>query len=458
MCEVFQARKGIWFGTTTTAKSEGLSFSAPAPGVKIAEIPVARDAYRAFYEGYANSLLWPICHNRLDLAKFDSGTYRAYREVNASIAEAMIPSLRDDDVIWVHDYHLIPLGEELRRRGVRAAIGFFLHIPFPPGDVFAAVPQHEALARSLSHYDLVGFQTQKDVAALLNYIQRHLSGRILNDGNIRLGGEVMKCGAFPIGIDAADFARAAETEARKKRLASIGGGQVDRVIGVDRLDYSKGLTQRFRSVARFLERYPERQGRVTYTQIAPPTRKGLRAYADIQDELERLAGSINGRFASLDWMPIHYIHRAFPRKSLAGLYRRARAGLVTPTQDGMNLVAKEYVAAQDPADPGVLVLSKFAGAAEQLKSALLVNPHDEDDCAEKIEAALNMPLAERRDRYQEMFDLLIQNDVHSWSAVFLRELESATRQRRREVPDVVMPHAINLRPSASRPQELSVTP
>ena len=436
LCDVLEARGGMWFGTAERSSrrprraDDVASLHEAAPGVQVAEITIEKHSYQAYYSAYANSLLWPICHNRIDLARFDGDCYAIYREVNDRIARAIARYVRDSDVIWVHDYHLIPLGEHLRQRGVSNPIGFFLHIPFPPGDVFAALPQHEALAHSLGHYDLVGFQTENHVASFLGYLQRHLGGRILNDGTIRLNAAVIRAGCFPIGIDTADFARAAATTGEDDEIPPVGAPLVDHVIGVDRLDYSKGLIQRFQAFATFLDANPHRRRRVTFTQIAPPTRQGLRTYAHIRNELERLAGSINGRFGDLDWMPIHYIHRAFPRASLARLYRRARVGLVTPTQDGMNLVAKEYVAAQDPADPGVLILSKFAGAAAQLKAALIVNPHDIDECARSIEAALRMPLEERRERQREMFDIVAANDLGAWRRTFLNELEKAALANR----------------------------
>ena len=434
--EVMKARGGLWFGSVDVEGSNpdiGVvrEPAEGAEGVEFYRVPIGRDEYKAYYFGFANSILWPVFHNRIDLARFDNGFYKSYRKVNERFADAIAQRAKPGDVIWVHDYHLIPLGAELRKRGVNNPIGFFLHIPFPPGDVFASVSQHEEITKTLAHYDLVGFQTMKDTAAFLNYAQRHAGGRIVSDGRLRIGAWSFVCASFPVGIDADEFARAAaEVEREPKGIPAFAADRnIHNIIGVDRLDYSKGLLQRFQAFGKFLEMNPHRHGQVTFTQIAPPTRQGLSPYKQMQNELERLAGSINGRFGNLGWVPIHYIHRGFPRHCLAGLFRSAKVGLVTPTQDGMNLVAKEYVAAQNEADPGVLVLSKFAGAAEELKDALIVNPYDIEECAQVIEQALQMPLKERCRRHAAMFDLVRSRDIHHWSGTFIGKLEDVAEQR-----------------------------
>jgi trehalose 6-phosphate synthase len=390
--------------------------------------------YRDYYLGFANSVLWPVFHNRLDLASFDNGYYDAYRRVNARFADSIAPQVRPTDTIWVHDYHLIPLGAELRKRGIDNPIGFFLHIPFPPADVMPSISQHEELGHSLAAYDLVGLQTMKDTSAFLDYVQRQLGGRILNDARVRLGDGTLMCGSFPVGIDTEDFARAAQQAGHRRDDRSAFPARLDlcHVIGVDRLDYSKGLLQRFEAFGKFLQSNPHRLGHVSFIQIAPPTRQGLTPYKDMENELARLSGSINGLYGNLDWTPIRYINRALPRQRLAGLYRGARVGLVTPIQDGMNLVAKEYVAAQDPADPGVLVLSKFAGAAEELHDALIVNPYDVDDMAAAIETALRMPLDERVRRHKHMYERVRKGDIHNWGRTFIKQMEACAQRRIKE--------------------------
>jgi trehalose 6-phosphate synthase len=333
-------------------------------------------------------------------------------------ARKLQPLLRDDDIIWVHDYHLIPFASELRKLGVRNPIGFYLHIPCPPWQTFLAIPEHQELARALAAYDLVGLQTKADVANLLDYMSNGVFGRIVPDGRIRLFDRLVSVASYPIGIDVADFSKA-------KRAGGLAQGppSVARIIGVDRLDYTKGLPHKFKAFGRFLDKYPQYQRQVVLTQIAPPTRSSVEAYSDIRQQLESLAGSINGRFGELDWVPIHYIHRSTPRRRLAGIYRSSRIGMVTPLRDGMNLVAKEYVAAQDADDPGVLVLSQFAGAAEEMTEALIVNPYNIEATADVVRSALEMPLPERKVRHEALMAAVRKHDVASWSQSFLSQLE-----------------------------------
>jgi trehalose 6-phosphate synthase len=297
-------------------------------------------------------------------------------------------------------------------------IGFYLHIPFPPWQTFMAIPEHQALARALAAYDLVGLQTRADVANLLGYLEHGLFGRLVPDGRIRLFDRLLSVASFPVGIDVSYFAKA-----RVDRSLVQARNPVSRIVGIDRLDYTKGLPQKFKAYDRFLEKYPQYRRKVVLTQIAPPTRESVEAYADIRQQLEALAGAINGRFGELDWVPVHYIHRSTPRHRLAGIYHSSRIGMVTPLRDGMNLVAKEYVAAQDPADPGVLVLSQFAGAAEDMTDALLVNPYNIEDMADVIRIALEMSLEERRKRHAALMDAIRTHDAATWGKTFLANLE-----------------------------------
>lgn len=418
--EVLQSQSGLWFGWSGAVQAdvdEPPSLTPMTGSVAIATVPLTPQEHQGYYLGYANSVLWPVFHNRLDLAQFEAGFFDIYRNVNRRMAASLKPLLKPDDTIWVHDYHLVPLALELRAIGINNPIGFFLHIPFPPAQTFLAIPEHKRLARMLAAYDLVGLQTQADVANLLDYLKQGVRGRILQDGRIRAFDRVLSIGSFPVSIDPKEF-----MSAKPRTGLAQGGPAVRRIIGVDRLDYTKGLPPKFQAFARFLERYPDNSGNVVLTQIAPPTRESVEAYTDIRTELETLAGSINGRFGELDWVPIHYIHRSIPRGTLADIYRSARIGLVTPMRDGMNLVAKEYVAAQDPADPGVLILSRFAGAAEQLSDALIVNPYNIDEIADAIETALQMDKAERVRRNAAMLDVIQRHDTFAWSRSFLDAL------------------------------------
>ncbi len=426
IADVLRARNGLWLGWNGKIgeKSEELRTTPDLSSVgsaTVATLPLSNREYKEYYLGYANAVLWPVFHSRLDLAQFEAGYYQRYLDVNKRFAHALAPMLRPDDTIWVHDYHMIPLGAELRKLGVENPIGFFLHIPVPPAQLFLAIPEHRELARGLAAYDLIGLQTKADVGNLIDYLQDGVFGRLLQDGRIRAFNREMAIGSFPVGIDADSF-----LESRPKRPREA-APQMTRLIGVDRLDYTKGLPQKFRAFGRFLEKYSDYRRKVILSQIAPPTRESVVAYADIRTELELLSGTINGRLGELDWVPIQYIHRSTPRRNLVDVFRQSRIGFVTPLQDGMNLVAKEYVAAQDPEDPGVLILSRFAGAAEQMKQALIVNPYDVEEMADTIKVALEMGLQERQERYRALMTGIRNHDTFAWYRSFLTALENVRR-------------------------------
>ena len=423
------ATGGLWFGWSGTvveggAPGEGELHVQQSGSVTLATVDLCAEDHAGYYLGYSNGVLWPVFHYRLDLARFDAGFINAYRRVNQLFARKLMTQLRPGDIIWVHDYHLIPLAAELRAMGCANRIGFFLHIPLPPQLVLAAIPQHEWLMRALFAYDLVGFQAEADLLHFSRYVQAEAGAVDLGEHRFRAFDRTLRAGAFPIGIDVDEFAalthakegvdmyeRMKEEYSRRKLL-----------LGVERLDYSKGLPQRLRAFKTLLQKYPENLGSATLIQIASPSREDMGTYTDLLQELESLCGAINGDFGELDWMPVRYIHRNVARKRLPGLYRVARVALVTPLRDGMNLVAKEFIAAQDPADPGVLVLSRFAGAAEQLKQALLVNPYDIDGTADTIQQALQMPLSERQQRHQKLLENIRTQDVHWWRKLFLDAL------------------------------------
>ena len=436
--DVLAGSDGVWIGAAggpveTPARSltpiEGGPFRRLSFDLTEAELA-------GYYAGYANAVLWPILHGRADLMAISGEALSVYKAVNRRIARMLMPELRPDDLVWVHDFHLFPLAHELRVLGARNRIGFFLHTPFPAPFDMAALPNGLELCHWLMRYDLVGLQGTRDVRkfrASLRALAEADTGpepgatsgldedAAEDDGVIRLAGNVARVAAFPIAIDTAEFAALAEAEHGRLPPGIV---KPDRalMIGVDRLDYSKGIPQRFRSFDTFLDRHPDMHRHVSLLQIAPPTREGVEAYDAIRAETEALAGRINGAHADLGWAPIRYIHRHVARETLAGLFRAARVGLVTPLMDGMNLVAKEYVAAQDPADPGVLVLSQFAGAAEQMEDALIVNPHDIEQVAGAMLTALTMAPGERRKRHEQLLEGLEARDVHWWAQAFLDAL------------------------------------
>jgi trehalose 6-phosphate synthase len=340
-------------------------------------------------------------------------------------ADRLAPLLRADDIVWVHDYHLIPLGAMLRARGVGNRIGFFLHVPMPSSDLAAALPDHRALFGALSAYDLVGFQTARDVERFQDYTRLFGGGEVLGDGQLHgADGRRFRAAAFPISIDTAGIARQARAATAKPGVRRLRDSLAGRAlaIGVDRLDYSKGLPDRFRAFARHLDRHPAQRGTLTFLQVAPASRGEVPEYQALRRELEGLAGHINGRHAAPDWTPVRYVNRNFAHDVLTGFYRMAALAIVTPLRDGMNLVAKEFVAAQDPEDPGVLVLSRFAGASYELPEALQVNPYDLDGVADAIAHAATMPLAERRERWRSMMDTLERHDITAWRKACLAAL------------------------------------
>jgi len=421
---------GLWFGWSgrIDPHRSGAMHEQNAGNIQYVTIDLSRRDHADYYNGFANRSLWPLLHFRVDLVDYSRETYAAYRRVNALFAEKLAPLLRDDDLVWIHDYHLIPLAALLREHGVRCKLGFFLHVPMPSSDLLAALPQHTRLFEGLSAYDLVGFQTERDLERFQDYVRLFGRGKVIDHGVLETpGGRLLRAGAFPISIDTGHIAQqaaAAIDKASVKRLAESLSGRA-LAIGVDRLDYSKGLPERFRAFERYLKRHPEQLGKLTFLQIAPLSRGDVAEYRTLREELEQLAGHINGSHAEPDWTPMRYVNRNFPHASLTGFYRLARVGLVTPLRDGMNLVAKEFVAAQDPDDPGVLVLSTFAGAARELDSALLVNPYDLDGVADAIATAMRMRLPERRERWQAMMDTLRTHDITAWRRNYLEALAAA---------------------------------
>jgi trehalose 6-phosphate synthase len=417
---------GLWFGWSGRAAAERSAGALRIDGgFATCVVDLSEADVETYYHGYANRTLWPLLHCRLDIAAHSDADFAGYMDVNRYFANQIAPHIRADDVIWVHDYHLIPLGAELRRLGLRNRIGFFLHIPWPPAEIWQATPRHAELLEAFDAYDLVGLQTKLDADNFKGCVARDQARP----------GLAARVAAFPIGIATTAFATlAAEAVSHplaRRLAASLSGRRL--IIGVDRLDYTKGIEERMESFERYLEATPAARRGVVFLQVTPKSRSEVPEYAELQNRVAAVAGRINGARGDLDWTPIRYVNRTVRRESLAGLLRMANVGLVTPLRDGMNLVAKEYVAAQDPEEPGVLVLSRFAGAADALDGALLVNPHDITATAAAIGEAVAMPREERIARWRTMFDYLAENDVNRWRAAFLAALEPAGQPLRRVV-------------------------
>ena len=421
-------RGGLWIGAHPETADDGdiphaLEPLDGAKGYDKATFRLSKSDEEDYYLGYANSVLWPLSHRRTDLISIRHQYADAYVRVNQRVAKLVAEVARPGDTIWVQDYHFYPLARFLRQEGFDGPIGFFLHIPFPTLSDLRALPERDEFLDWVVAFDLVGVQTKADVTRVVNVFRGHDTDEFFADGRVTNGDESVAVQAFPIGIDVDAFC---ETAAEGDGEDLIGRPDSERLlIGADRLDYSKGIPNRFRAFAEWLERREDVHRRATLLQIAPPSRSEVPAYRQVTEELEMLAGTINGRYAELDWTPIRYIHRAIPRETIAKLFRTARAGLVTPLADGMNLVAKEFIAAQDPDDPGVLILSETAGAAEDMQDALLVNAYDVTDIAGAIDTALHMPWEERKARYDKLIEAVRATDISQWSAKFLDALGEA---------------------------------
>jgi trehalose 6-phosphate synthase len=417
----------LWFGWSG---KRGHSVEGRTPtlhealGVTYATVDLTDKEYHEFYVGFSNGALWPLLHYRLDFLDYHRNEYAGYRAVNAYFADALLPILNDDDLVWVHDYHLFTMGEEMRSRGSKHRIGFFLHIPFVPPELLDALPCGIELLKALCAYDVVGFHTDDHKHAFLACINDMLHIAPDEDGSFLYEGRRVQAISDPIGIDAEEFAATAARSVRGAEVRRIRESLFSRalVIGADRLDYSKGLPNRFRAFDQLLERFHEHRGKVSMLQVAARSREDVDRYQQLRRTLDRLVGDINGRYSEFDWIPLRYMTRALARKTLAGFYRVARVGLVTPLRDGMNLVAKEYVAAQSSADPGVLILSRFAGAADELREALLVNPFDADEVAEAINQALMMELPERKERWQALREKVWAGTPQRFTETFLAAL------------------------------------
>jgi trehalose 6-phosphate synthase len=448
----------IWVGSsrkqTGSTEKEGLAQMEPLGRGAVVTIGIPNEQFGGFYEGFANSALWPAFHSRADLIRTNVEHYVSYREVNTLIARPLLRLARPDAMFWVHDYHFLTMASELRKLGITQPIGFFLHTPFPSRDIILSLPYHSELIQAMLCYDLIGFQTETDLANFADYLQQQL--RLTGNDNVfttNQGATRLAC--FPIGIDVEQFAEQAVASANQPEAtrlrSSLQGSKL--VIGVDRVDYSKGLLNRLRAFDRLLQCQPGLKRAVTFLQIGVPSRGKIPVYRQLQAELASLVGEINGRHSEVDWIPIRYLNRGFSRANLAGFYRAAQVGLVTSLNDGMNLVAKEYVAAQNPLDPGVLVLSMFTGAAKQLDAAVVVNPHDIDAVARAVVQALAMPAEERRERWDAMMETLRSSSLDMWFSDFVSNLAECPRAERCAwTPDVAST------PARSRQLELTAIP
>ncbi len=436
-------RGGLWFGWNGTVASAAetppdirlpdtqLPDIQRQGAIEYATLTLTREEHDRYYNNFSNAVLWPLLHTMPELMQFDRRDAQVYREVNARLATALVPLLRPTDLIWVHDYHMLPMPAALRARGVHNPIGLFLHIPFASPDVVAQAPEMASLVHDMLAADLIGLQTDND---LFNFVAtaEALAGAIRLPGhrlqvNGPSGPRQVQLGVFPVEIEGRAFAALAlemsSASAAQRLRGSVGGQRL--ILGIDRLDPTKGLLQRIGGLRRLLEKRERWHRRVTFLQIAAVSRKDVQSYRALRAALDSEAGALNADFGDPDWIPLRLIGRGCDRATGAGYMRLAHVGLVTPLRDGMNLVAKEYVAAQDPQDPGVLILSRFAGAARQLDAAVLVNPHDPDAIADALDVALGMSLEERKARWRALWKAIGDRSPLAWGRSFVSMLQAS---------------------------------
>ena len=427
-----KSRDGVWFGWSgkVTEDAPGEPRTVEVNKMTYVLIDLSKNDIQEYYNGLANSVLWPVLHYRVDLQEYSRADATGYMRVNRLFADRLSSLLNEDDIIWIHDYHLMLLARELRVRGHRNRIGFFLHTPCAPPDILQTLPEHKEILGGLTYCDLIGFQTENDRDNFGHYLVRQ--GANQARGGYEIEGRFVRLGAYPVSIETKAYQRLARSSGRSALVSlvreSLGGSKL--VLGVDRLDYSKGIPQRIKGFERFLELNPEWHGRVTLLQLTPKSRADIPQYADIESEVTGLIGKVNGRFADAAWTPIRYVNRSYSRTVLAGLYGSADVAMVTPLRDGMNLVAKEFLAAQDPDNPGVLLLSQFAGAAAELGNALLVNPHETDAVAAALKRGLEMSKEERLERHTVMLNYLLKHDIKRWARSYLADLTEGAPRRR----------------------------
>ncbi len=429
MAPVLRDRGGTWIGWPGIAGkvdiSDHLASASTSAGFDMKPVYLEEEDVKQYYIGLSNEVLWPLFHDLQSYCNFNPSYWQAYIDINARFARVISENAGPEDFIWVHDYHLLATASELKKLGMQTSIAFFLHIPFPPLDIFAKLPWRTEILHSMLAYDIVGFQTLRDRRNFLQCLRTFVDDiSIEGKGQVltaRSGGRSIRIGYFPISIDYDEFSHMAESrevaDAAWYIHEDIPKGKI--VLGVDRLDYTKGIPYRFRAFEKFLEEHPDLHRKITLVQVVVPSRRNIPVYEDLKIEIERMVGEINGRFTRSGWVPIHYIFRSLSRPELLGYYRTAEIALITPLKDGMNLVAKEYCASNIE-QSGVLILSEFAGAAPQMKKgAILVNPYSIEEVSKAIFDAWRMDLRERRMRMKKLQGSVAKNDIYWWVNSFL---------------------------------------
>jgi trehalose 6-phosphate synthase/phosphatase len=433
LTEPHERSKGMWVGwpglPDEELKGHEVELSAMLAEHRLVPVGLNRTQVAAFYESYCNSLVWPLFHSFINTLPLEGLSFETYEEVNQAFAEAAARAWHPGDVVWVHDYQLMRVPALLRRLIPEARIGFFLHIPFPPSEIFRILPSREAIMEGLLGADLIGFHTASYTRAFASSLLRVL-GVATDMDRVRWQGREVRLGTFPMGVDAEGYQQLGQdpevlAEAQELR----GSGDVKLLVGIDRLDYTKGIPRRMLAFERLLKDNPQLHGKVKLIQVAVPSRTEVNAYADFRANVDGLVGRINGAFGTPSWTPLSYLYRGLEAKHVVALYRAADVLLVTPIRDGMNLVAKEFIASRVD-EEGVLVLSEFAGAASELAEAVQVNPYDVPRTAEAIKRALDMLPEERKLRMQGMRRRVLRYHVRRWVEDFLQALDTQSSQAR----------------------------
>lgn len=430
LAPVMKQNQGVWVGWPGCDEAAPVNdlcrTFAEEQGYQLQPVPLTEEEESQYYRGFSNACLWPLFHDMLGHCRFDQHCWQQYQEVNRRFAEQIAKIVQPGDFIWVHDYQLALVGAYLKQMGVSQKVGYFLHIPFPHMDLYRRLPWGEQLLRGLLEYDLLGFQTLRDRRNFVNCVSYSFQDVKVRQRQRRrtllaYDGRTVKVGHFPISIDFREF----NDRARSKEVADAAWflhehySNYQLVLGVDRLDYTKGLLQRFYAFERTLEKYSKLRQQISLLQVVVPSRTRVPGYQDLKEQLDQLAGRINASFAEAGWVPIHYVFRSLSREQLLAHYRASEIALITPSRDGMNLVAKEYCASSVE-EQGVLILSEFAGAADQLaRGAILVNPYDLEGTADAIYQAYHMPKEERRQRMRALRAQIRRNDVHRWVQQFV---------------------------------------
>lgn len=431
---ILKQHGGLWIGWAGTHFEEEvnprklLRENPIDPNYTLSPVEITPQEYELYYKGFSNEVLWPLFHNLSNYCNFLPEYYDAYRQVNRRFAQTVMQELQEKDFVWVQDYHLIPVAEYLRKKGIGNTLGFFLHIPFPPAETFQRLPYRSEIIHAFLAYDLVGFQTPGDRQNFLEVVSLLAKEASLADETeqicvIKTGGHICRAGVFPISIDFDEFsegAKAPDVEQKAEAIREEFRGKT-LILGIDRLDYTKGIPQRLRAYRQLLEENPDLLEKVILMQVMVPSRGDIGEYADLKNEIEQLIGEINGRFSRLGWIPVQYRYRSLGRKELLAYYQAAGIALVTPLKDGMNLVTKEYCAAHNDED-GVLILSEFAGSICQLQEeALLVNPFDETCIIDAIKKALALDRDEKRARMKKLRKNIRRYDIYWWVNTFLQQ-------------------------------------